>query len=235
VTPLLILTAVELEARALARGLELQRLLSFPFPAFGRDGVRVAAVGLAAVLCGKRWASLIEGLDRPLIVSAGLCGGLDPGLKPADLVIPDRVLSPDGELHVLDATPGWAAAARVGQRACGGLLLTTQEVLATPAAKAARFAESGAVAVDMESALIVARATAAGCRALVVRAVSDSSEEGLPMELVRLLNPDGTLELRRALTATISRPAVIRRTLALRRRAYRGLRVVGRVLAAAST
>lgn len=234
-TPLLILTAVELEARALARDLDLRRLPSFAFPAFGGDGMRVAAVGLRAVLCGKRLDGLIDGLDRPLIISAGLCGGLDPGLKPADLVIPDRVLSPDGELHVLDPAPGWAAAARAGQRACGGLLLTTEDVLTTPAAKAARFAESGAVAVDMESALIVARATAAGCRALVVRAVSDSAEESLPTELVRLVNPDGTLQFRRMLTAALPRPAVLRRALALRRRAQRALGAVARVLAAAST
>jgi adenosylhomocysteine nucleosidase len=197
--------------------------------------MRVAAVGLAAALCGKRWAPLVDGLERPLIISAGLCGGLDPRLKPADLVIPDRVLSPCGEVHVLDPTPGRAAAARAGQRACVGPLVTTRDLVATPEAKAALFAESGAVAVDMESALIVAHAIAAGCQALVVRAVSDSADEGLPTELLRLLNPDGTLGLRQALTVALSRPAVLGRTLTLRRHAHRALRVVARVLAAAST
>src|SRR5215831_6007397 len=94
--PLLVLTAIELEARALARRLELPRLTHFPFLAFGRGSVRLAPVGIGAGLCRARWARLLEGLGCPLVISAGVCGGLDPRLAPGDLVIPGRVTGPDG-------------------------------------------------------------------------------------------------------------------------------------------
>ncbi len=230
--PVLILTAVELEARALARELELPSLRAFSFPAFGRGMGRLAPVGLRAGLCGSRWATLLDGLDHPLIVSAGLCGGLDPRLHPGDLVIPDRVIGASGELHPIAAAHHRAAVTRAGGSACTGPLVTTREVVATPEAKAALFVASGAVAADMESAVIVARAVAAGCPALVVRGVSDSAGQGLPAELTHLVTPEGRLRLARALVLGVTRPATLPRALGLGRRTRQALAAVARVLAA---
>jgi adenosylhomocysteine nucleosidase len=229
-SPLLILTGVELEARALARALDLPRLPSFPFPAFGRPSIRIAPVGVGALLCDSRWAALLDGLPHPLVVSAGVCGGLDPRLGVADLVIPERVLGPTGELHALGSAAHRAAVARAG--ACAGLLVTTREVVSTPTAKAALHAASGAVAADMESAFILARAAASGCAALVVRAVSDPADESLPLELVRLVAPAGGLRLVRALALVGARPALVPRAVALRHRTHRALRAVAPALAA---
>jgi adenosylhomocysteine nucleosidase len=233
VDSLLILTGVEFEARALARALALHRQPSFPFPAFGRDSIRVAPVGLAAALCDARWADLMEGLGRPLVISAGLCGGLDPRLKAAHLVIPSAVLGPSGARQDVDTAASRAAAASAGATACTGLLITARAVMTTPEAKASLFAQTGAVAVDMESAFIMARAAASGCPALVIRAISDSAEESVPTALIRLLDRDGGLRLRHAVTLTLSRPAALPRALALRRRADEALRELARVLAAA--
>ena len=83
---ILVLTAVELEARALARALSLPLLPSLSFPAFGRGTLRVAPVGLRAGLLAARWTALVAASDRPLVVSAGVCGGLDPDLRVGDLV-----------------------------------------------------------------------------------------------------------------------------------------------------
>ena len=231
VSPLLILTAVDLEARALARALDLPRLPSFPFPAFGRPSIRVAPVGVGARLCGSRWAALLDGLPHPLVVSAGVCGGLDPRLGLADLVIPERVLGPTGEVHMGGSAAHRAVAVGAGT-ACAGLLVTTREIVATPAAKAALRAASGAVAVDMESAFILARAAASGCPALVVRAVSDGADEHLSLELAGLVTPAGGLRLARALALVSTRPALVPRAIALGRRTHRALRAVAPALAA---
>jgi len=231
VTPILILTAVELEARALARELEVPRLSSLPFPAFGREALRLAPVGLRASLWGSRWARMLEGLDHPLVISAGVCGGLDPGLLAGDLVVPEHVIGPSGEVHRAAAVHHRRAAACAGVRASTGALLTTLEVVATPEAKASLFATSGAVAVDMESAFIVARAVASGCPALVVRAVSDSAGQDLPPELIPLITPDGRLRLIRALALTVTSPGVLPRALGLRRRTRLALGAVAGVLA----
>jgi len=232
VNPILILTAVELESRALARELELPLLRAFSFPVFGRGDLRLAPVGLRAVLCGSRWAALLDGLADPLVVSAGVCGGLDPRLHPGDLVSPERVIDAAGDPHPIATPHHRAAVAGAGATACTGPLITTLGVVATPEAKAALFAASGAVAADMESAVIVARAAAAGYPALVVRAISDSASQSLPPELTRLVTPDGRLRLARALAMTVTRPATLPGALELRRRTHQALRAVARVLAA---
>ena len=62
--------AVELEARAMARHLELPAIPSFPFPVCGRRTVRLAPVGLRAGQLTTRWPALRVGLEQPLVISA---------------------------------------------------------------------------------------------------------------------------------------------------------------------
>lgn len=232
---ILILTAAELEARALARELELPLQGALPFPAFGRGPVRLAPVGLRGGLLERRWASLLDGLDRPLIVSAGVCAGLDPRLRPGDLVLPESVIGPLGGLYNVTPSRHLAAvrlaALRGAPAARTGALCTIHEVAATPAAKAALLAATGAVAADMESAVILAAAAAAGCPSLVVRGVSDGAAETLPPELADLVSPEGRLRRGRALAVAVTRPAVIPRALALGRATRRALRAVAVLLA----
>jgi len=232
VSRILILTAVELEARALARQLELPALPALPFPAFGRGTLRLAPVGLRAALLAERWPILRLGLDQPLVISAGVCGALAPDLRPGDLVLPESVLGPSAER--LNVTPtAYARALALGGAATrGGTLQTSREVVATAEAKAALFARTGAVAVDMESAPILAHAAKAGCPALVVRAVADAAGETLPPELIDLVTEAGRLRAVRALALTVTRPRVLPRALALRHATRRALAEVARLLAA---
>ena len=229
---IVILTAVELEAAALARQLDLFPLASSPFRVFGRRGLSVAPVGLRAHLLAERWASLTGGLARPLVISAGLCGALDPRLRVGDLVVPDRVLGPSGERFDLDAPEPRRAVLGAATSAHEGSLVTTREVAATAGAKAVLRASTGAVAVDMESAAIVGRAREAGCPALVVRGVSDSARDDLPAELIRLLRDDGRIGVGSAVALAFTRPLALVRGIALGRGARRALAAVGRALAA---
>jgi len=230
VRAILILTAVELEARVLARALELPVLAARPSFEFGRGAVRLATVGLGAARLGSRWPSLLDGLDRPLVISAGLCGGLDPRLAPGDLLLPEHVVGPAGELHHVTPSCHRSAVARAPS-ASTGPLVTTRDVVATPEAKAALFARTGAVAADMESAHILRAAAGAGLPSLVVRGVSDDARQSLPPELIRLVTPEGTMRLAGAM-ALITRPAVLPVALGLRRATGRALRAVAGLLAA---
>jgi adenosylhomocysteine nucleosidase len=230
VRPTLICTAVELEAQALARALELPPMSSLAVPAFGAGDVRVAVVGLGASLIRTRWPSLLAGLADPLVISAGVCGGLDPALAAGDLVLPGSVLGPTGEL--VNVTPSHhRLAAALAPSAPTGRLITTREVIATPEAKAALFARTGAVAADMESSLILAAAAAAGLPSLVVRAVSDAAHDALPPELIRLVTPEGRLRVAGAV-GLIAHPAVVPRAIELRRATRRALGKVAELLAA---
>jgi adenosylhomocysteine nucleosidase len=231
VSPILILTAVELEARRLARDLEFPPLPAFPFPAFGRRDVRVAPVGLRASLCARRWPRLLNGLDRPLVVSAGVCGGLDPRLGMGDLVVPGLVIGASGDEYKVATGPHRVLAAALA-RVCTGALVTAGDLVPTPGAKAALFRATGAAAVDMESAPIMAAAAAAGLPALVIRAVSDAAGQPVPLELARLVTTDGRLRLGPALALMVTRPATLPEALDLRRRAHHALAAVARALSA---
>jgi hypothetical protein len=228
---ILILTAVELEARAMARQLELPAIPSFPFPVFGRGTVRLAPVGLRAGQLAARWPSLRVGLEPPLVISAGVCGALSPDLRAGDLVLPESVIGPAAERLNVTPTP-YGRATGLASGARRGTLTTSRDVVATPEAKAALYSQTGAVAVDMESALILAHAARAGCPTLVVRAVSDVASESLPPELIGLVTEDGKLRTSRALALAVTRPRVLPRAMALRRATQRGLVAVARLLAA---
>jgi hypothetical protein len=243
VTGVLLLTGVELETLVLARELELRRLPGVPFPVFDRPSrrppgsgappvrLRVAPAGLRASSLPDRWARLVADLSAPLVVSAGTCGALAPGLRVGDLIVPESVLAPGGER--LNVTPGvHRAALGLAGQARTGILLTSSEIVGTPAAKAACHARTGALAVDLESAPILAWASSHGCPTLVVRAVSDTWRQHVPPELVGLLTPEGKLQAGRALALTVRRPGTIPRALALRRGARRALKAVARLIAA---
>jgi adenosylhomocysteine nucleosidase len=227
VRPILILTGIELEARALARQLELPALRLSGIPAYGRGRVRVAAAGLRATLLESRWAALVHGLDRPLVVSAGVCGALAPGLRTGDVVLPHRVMCPRGEFRPVAAWDG-VDTSRAGS---GDLLITTADVVATREAKAALFAATTAVAADMESSLIVDAATDAGLTAMVVRGVADDAAQDIPRDLLEVITPAGRLRAGRA-AALLVNPVALRRALHIRRATQHALRAVAGVLAA---
>jgi hypothetical protein len=84
----------------------------------------------------------------------------------------------------------------------------------------------------MESSLILAHAATAGCPTLVVRGVSDAASQDLPVELVDLMTPAGTLRPLRALALTLTRPRLLPRALALRQATRQALTAVARVLGA---
>jgi adenosylhomocysteine nucleosidase len=222
----LVLTGLDAEARALARALALPRLGALGFAAFGRGPVRVAAVGIGARALDDRWAALTAGLPVGLAVSAGVCGGLDPRLRPGDLVLPARVLAPDGEVLAVSGAVREALVARLTAVAPAATLVTSDEVLGTPEAKAALRARTGAAVVDMESARIMRCAAAAGVPALVVRAVSDGAGETVPDQLLALVEPGGRVRAARAVRAIATSSGLLRDALRLRRTTRRALHAV---------
>ncbi len=234
-TDVLILTAVELEARGLARELELPRLFRFSFPVYElrrrESRLRLAAVGLRAALLPERGSVLAADLASPLVISAGTCGALAPELGAGDLILPESVIGLGGER--LNVTPG-AHALAVGlvPDARRGLLLTSAGVLATPEAKADSFRATGAAAVDLESALILAWASRQGRPSLVVRAVADTAHQRLPAELADLVTPEGKLRTGRAVALALTNPRTIPHALLLRRGTKRALKSVARLIAA---
>ena len=211
----LILTGVEPEAAVLARALSLPRLSDHGFPAYGRGATRLAATGLGARRLAERLPKLADGLASPLIVSAGLCGGLAPDLKAGDLVVPQAALDGEGHCYVVsESLPGQERR---------GMIATAGAVVATPEAKAKLLARTGAMAVDMESAAILAAAKDRNWPALVVRAVSDTASERLPEDLLGLVDTDGRMRRARTVRTFLGHPSLLPAAFALQRTSARAL------------
>src|SRR5262245_38926618 len=176
-TRLLVLTGVELEARHLARHLGL--VLASGGLRFAGGVLEIVPVGIAASQLSPR---LQTTASPTLVISAGVCGALAPGLRVGALVVPEAVLGPGGQR---DATAAVAGARR------SATPLPADRVLENAAAKSRLWLETGALAVDMESSLILAWAAARGVPGLVVRAVCDPAGRGVPADLARAVGDDG--------------------------------------------
>jgi adenosylhomocysteine nucleosidase len=217
VTRVLVLTAVDLEARELARQLGLAAVTDSAWPRFTGGALEIVTVGVRATHLATRLASVAPAL----VVSAGVCGALAPELAVGALVVPEAVLAPDGRRH---------ATADAGALRRHGTLVTTAQVLEDAAAKSRLWLATGALAVDMESALIVGWAAARGVPAAVVRAVSDPASRGVPADLARVVHDDRVHPIR-AVGAVLARPRALADAMALRAGTTAALKTVATALA----
>ncbi len=170
-------------------------------PLLACDGPGPERAGAAAARLARDGATLL--------VSFGICGGLDPELRPGDLVLADTVLSGDGARHQAAAQQRPILETRLadlGLHIVTGPLLGLDRPLAGAADKAARFAASGAVAVDMESLGVAGAAAAAGLPFMTLRTIADPAERNLPRAALKAIGPDGRLKPFAALAAMYLRP-----------------------------
>lgn len=217
-TAILVLTAVDLEARGLARRLGLDRVGRTPWSHYRGAGIELAAVGLGASCLFER----TSGFDlSTLVIAAGTCGALAPALVVGDLVVPETVVAPTGARVTTDALPDLERA---------GALATVARVAGDAEAKARVRAATGAIAVDMESAAILGWARERGARIAAVRGVSDAAGETVPVDLAGIVARDGRVQPARALGVMLARPRALRDALILRRGTEAALDAVARAL-----
>ncbi len=195
---LAIVTGLAAEAKLIERAFARKRRAP---PALACDGPGPERARAAAARLARDGAVLL--------VSFGVCGGLDPELRPGDLVLADTVVTDDGARHLASAQQRHVLEARLsglGLHIAAGPLLGQDRPLGNAADKAARFATSGALAVDMESLGVARAAEAAGLPFLVVRAIADPAERSLPRAALKAIGPDGRLKPFSALVAMYLRP-----------------------------
>lgn len=188
-------------------------------------------------------AAALDRLDAPAtsaraaaVLVTGLAGGCLPDLRPGDIVVGDPVALPGAGLEGDGADPGLRARAVRALDAAGlryrvGRLLTVDEVVTSPAAKVALWQARGALAVDMESAHVLAWARRAGLPALAVRAVADGPDDEAPRELLRAVGADGRMRPA-AVAHFLGRPALVRAAWRLSRRSRQALGSLARFVQA---
>jgi adenosylhomocysteine nucleosidase len=174
-----------------------------------REAEIAAQSGVVAMAGGGDGLSLKEKLDAlhgdiSGVISVGLGGGLSPLLKVGEAVIADQVI--DGR-HAWPCSNAWrvALAARL-PKAHQGPVAASESILQDAQDKARLYETTGALAVDMESAVAARFAAARGLPFAVLRVISDDARHGLPPAALVAVKPDGGISVARVLGSLLRHP-----------------------------
>ncbi len=142
------------------------------------------------------------------LVSWGVAGALALDLSPGTILLPDELLTSEGESFATDSR--WRMqlyrALQPMFTVQGGALLDTRGVLSTRGAKERAAQASGAIAVDMESAAVARAASAAGKPFVAFRVVLDGLTDTLPRGIESWIDDSGNRRTLAFLEAAL-RPA----------------------------
>lgn len=199
-----------------------------------RPGWVVVAGGGDAVRLERELEAAVGGVSA--VLSCGVAGALDPGLKAGDVVVgelasssssssfsgegrgpvAERFLDEDSAL-----TPGRAQLGPALRRGSGfvdwlagaiphahrGTVIGTDAIIASTAEKAALQSATGAIAVDMESHIAARVAARHGLPFAILRTISDTADHALPPAAMVGMRPDGGVALGAVLASLARNPA----------------------------
>ncbi|MCL4841617.1 MAG: hypothetical protein KJZ79_07250 [Bryobacteraceae bacterium] len=158
------------------------------------------AHGAGATLAAHAARTAVERAPVRALVSTGLCGALHPALNAGDLVIATETTLP------APSHSRFPAAAPIGPSPrMSGPIVCSPRVASTPAEKAALHS-SGAIAVEMEAAGVAETAASAHLPFFCIKVVSDTADEGLPLDFNQFRDADGRFQPGRIATAALLRP-----------------------------
>lgn len=184
----------------------------------GLDVVAIAGGGAPERLACEL-GEAVRGADG--VISFGMAGALDPGLRIGAWVIGERVGG-----HPCD--PAWTAAlAQRLPQAHLGPVHADGRLIADPAEKARLNRTSACLAADMESHIAAAAAARAKLPFAILRCISDEAETALPPAIAVAMKPGGGLALGAILGSLLARPGQLPhllRTTSAFNRAYGELR-----------
>jgi len=142
------------------------------------------------------------------LLSWGCAGALSKKTRPGDLLLPHAIFTEDGQ--TIDTHQEWHQ--RWVEHLAGktdwheDMLLESSKVIGEAREKNRLTHRSGAIAVDMESAAIGRVAMQAGIPFMVIRAIADSADEGLPPYIAKMMSDKKQFQTGRLLPALLARP-----------------------------
>jgi hopanoid-associated phosphorylase len=139
------------------------------------------------------------------IISFGVAGGLDPGLRPGDWVIASAILQSQG------AQPTDAAWSKNLLNTIGGAhyapIVGVDLPVANPAEKRELHRTTGAAAVDMESHVVAELATSHGLSFAALRVIVDPAERAIPRAALAGIGTGARADGVAVLRDLVSRPS----------------------------
>ncbi|NCF83238.1 MAG: hypothetical protein GWP74_16670 [Proteobacteria bacterium] len=171
------------------------------------DNVLLVRCGIGRPRAERAARALLEaGADA--LISWGTAAAVSPDLSHGDLVLPREVLTRDGRRFSVD-DPWRDRLEKILESHGGchaGTVAEADGVLANTDDKLRLHNLSGALIADMESAAIAQACHMAGCRLLVVRAVSDRMVARIPACALAAVDANGDVNVARCLGKLLLAP-----------------------------
>jgi adenosylhomocysteine nucleosidase len=164
--------------------------------AAGKTGITILLTGIGRQNAEKSLREFLATHSPKLVLTCGFAGGLNPELKLGDVIfeIP-RPSTFNLQLSTCGAKPA--------------KIFCADRIATTVAEKKKLRAETGADAVEMESAAIHAVCRERGIPCATVRVISDTAGEDLPLDFNALSKPDKNLDFGKLFLAIAKSPGKI--------------------------
>jgi len=175
-----------------------------------REAGIIAGPGVVTLASGGDSHALKGRLETALtptiagVISIGIAGALEPSLQVGDGVIATRISSGSLSWRLDQA---WAdRIAALLPEARRGVIVGSSEMVVNAAAKAALFAQTSGLCVDMESHIAAKVAADRGLPFAALRFISDGADRALPKAAQAGMKPDGGMDIQGVLLALAADP-----------------------------
>jgi nucleoside phosphorylase len=171
----------------------------------GRADVDVVLTGVGLGSARRAMEAVMDS-SYSVCISSGFAGGLKPASAVGDLLVAESVRT-TADSGALQCNPEFVAEAEESGARRIETLLSAEAVVSTATQKAAL--ADIADAVDTESYAIVSAAQRFNVPAVVIRAVSDSFEQDMPMDFSEAISEDGRVRMGTVLREVAAHPSAL--------------------------
>jgi adenosylhomocysteine nucleosidase len=197
---------------------ESRRLLLAANGAGPKLAAHVVEVAIRAMMVAELSSSKLDA-----VVSTGWCGALDPELQEGQIVAASQVID-------LATNEIFDCARLITADPFATGILVSQNHIANNAAEKRQLGKDGALAVDMESAGIAARARKAGLPFCCVKVVSDRADESFPFDVNKMRTAEGRIARGKIIVQALTHPNQLPVLFRLKRRTEDAGRTLGEFL-----
>jgi adenosylhomocysteine nucleosidase len=166
--------------------------------------VRILVTGMGAVVAEEKFRAALKTRKPDLVLSCGFCGGLNPNHASAT-VIGDSDSAAEVLAHFAETS------------IASGRFHTSKRVATTVSEKSELFRETGCDAVEMESGAIKAVCDAESIPVAIIRVISDTANDDLPIDFNKLMNSKGGIQFGRLALELAKRPRLISKMMKLQK------------------
>ena len=168
-------------------------------------------------LSGMGYESASKAADKYLslninaLISWGVAGALDPEINSGDLVIANSIISKDKTVQTASEWNKKLSSffSNSEQNVLNADISSGNEICASIEDKKNLFTNTGAVAVDMESAAIAEIASSNHLDFIVIRSVADKADTAIPEAVLKHTDNLGNPEIFKFISSCISKPKQI--------------------------